>query len=889
MKFFKILAFLFLIKIANSQTFNLLDIDTGAREKSLANSLNSSEDSVNTLFYNPAGLGNLKYFNFSVNYVSLFSELSYNSLAFSLPLKIGSIGFGVNSINLNQFNEITYGQKTENILIFKNFILSAGYGFKLVGKYSFGLTTKYFNSEIGGTKGNSFLFDIGAIIGDEILKFYDKIENNLKFGISIKNFGTELKFINKTEKLPTKLCLGLSYKPFNFITFTPEFNSYLYDDFLKRNIYKIGIELFPDFNINFGLGFEINKNRTIFNFGLGIGSEILKNNFKFNIAYSGNSELGNSLYFTLNIFKQAPVLYRKEMQIKIIQMLNLPKTKKFFTFNYEKESLPISIENLTTSDELKEISETFYTEIINLIKTNKNFTISEKPVCLLKYYIEKKEEKNFMHFFIFNNIENVELKKYKINLKDSIDFKKISESIVKLLNEKYLDNFYTKLTINSQPSDASFFLNDKFIGKTPITIENILIGNYKIKIEKSKNDYIIDEVKVKSQTENKFFYNLEKSFEIPEIYNIKLRTKTEEASLKDYLEIFKILFKEKSEYFKDYINLSDENSHLIVDLNFSRYGENYKVNVTISDILQKKVDNIKFEKIFKTDNELTSIVDYTLNFIIEYILEMRKKFPIKKNYAFLEGNTFPDGLKFSLNNKTYISPCIISNLSSQSYEISILDENKILYSGEIFLKEKFTNYFNFIKYYRDDFSKISKKFWEEIYYSFEHQGLAVKKIKENNGSYYIKLKSDIPEEDLKEKISFGLISKEFVVTPIDFRIKFKAVNIKKGEFYFGVIDDDKQNLFIKFNNKCYIFYKSEKEELKKVKIITPFKDENEKFHTLRILYNNNIAEGFVDDIKIDEIKINLNNRIKFYIIAESYSGKIEIDIKDFLAKQVFAF
>ncbi|MFH1282157.1 MAG: hypothetical protein ABII27_00655, partial [bacterium] len=90
-----VMVFLFLFGIPNTIHASFEDIGIGARATGLANAFVGDADDVYGMYYNPAGLVQLEYPEFSSYYGKMYmnlsddSNLGHNFFAYAHPLRIG--------------------------------------------------------------------------------------------------------------------------------------------------------------------------------------------------------------------------------------------------------------------------------------------------------------------------------------------------------------------------------------------------------------------------------------------------------------------------------------------------------------------------------------------------------------------------------------------------------------------------------------------------------------------------------------------------------------------------------------------------------------------------------------------------------------------------------
>ncbi len=176
--------------------------DIGARAAGLNGAFTSLSNNSLAIFYNPSGLGQLKYREVSVFYSPSpfgISEISTAALTYAEPLKFGTLGLGIRTYGFDLYRET-------------NAILSYGNNFR--EKIFYGLNVNYYNLDIQNyNSASAFGADIGAMA---------YITDFLRWGFFAKNI-TGTKIGSSKEKLAQVYRTGLNAQPRNDINVILEF------------------------------------------------------------------------------------------------------------------------------------------------------------------------------------------------------------------------------------------------------------------------------------------------------------------------------------------------------------------------------------------------------------------------------------------------------------------------------------------------------------------------------------------------------------------------------------------------------------------------------------------------------------------------------------------
>lgn len=178
-------------KPCNAQFEN---IDLGARAVGLNGAFTSLSNNSLAIFYNPAGLGQIKYRDFSVFYNPApfgLTELSTAAFTYAEPMKFGVLGAGLRTYGFDLYKET-------------NILLSYGNSYKNRVFYGINMNFYHLNIQNYGSA-SSFGVDVGAMA---------YINKYLRWGFFGKNI-TGSTIGTSKEKIAQVYRTGLNYKPLN--------------------------------------------------------------------------------------------------------------------------------------------------------------------------------------------------------------------------------------------------------------------------------------------------------------------------------------------------------------------------------------------------------------------------------------------------------------------------------------------------------------------------------------------------------------------------------------------------------------------------------------------------------------------------------------------------
>ena len=186
------IAILVLFLNSNTSRAQFENFDIGARAVALNGAYTSLSNNSLSIFYNPSGLGQVKYRELSAYYSPApfgLTELSTASLTFAEPTKYGTLGLGIKTYGYELYRE-------------NNFILSYGNSYK--GKLFYGLNLNYYNLKIQNyNSASAFGLDVGVMA---------YIYKSVRWGFFGKNI-TGSKIGEANEKIAQVYRTGINYQP----------------------------------------------------------------------------------------------------------------------------------------------------------------------------------------------------------------------------------------------------------------------------------------------------------------------------------------------------------------------------------------------------------------------------------------------------------------------------------------------------------------------------------------------------------------------------------------------------------------------------------------------------------------------------------------------------
>ena len=305
-------------------------------------------DNSMAIFWNPAGLGFLDYYNYGNDWedpkpfkqVSLsFSPwlpqfnadlyYSYASAAWHFE-DIGTLGANFMFMNLGEFQRTDINGKQLGKFTANEFSLAVAFGTLVTRDLSLGANLKYIRSNLtpgsqtqAAAIGNSAALDIGVLWKPQDLPL---VGDKISLGFNLQNLGPKITYINESDPLPTNIKLGIAanvYKDeFNDLLLSVDFGKLLVKRDTLGGSDPVPTSLFtgwdtPGRELSFGMEYWYEKvfavrggyftepsnlgGRQFWNLGLGVRYKIFTLDFGYLLTTNENNPLANTMRFSVLI------------------------------------------------------------------------------------------------------------------------------------------------------------------------------------------------------------------------------------------------------------------------------------------------------------------------------------------------------------------------------------------------------------------------------------------------------------------------------------------------------------------------------------------------------------------------------------------------------------
>ena len=268
---------------------DFLNIGIGAKAGGMGGAFVGLADDPSAIYWNPAGLTQLGCPQIMFVHNQWAQDIRYEYLGYALPIDPkNTVAAAVMFLHMGEILGYDENDKPTSFFSAYDAAMLLGYSRKISSHLSLGWTAKGILEKLEDQKAQALAFDLGL--------FYDSYI--LSFGLSLRNLGTKLKFIEKEHSLPTDLRVGIAFKALN--------NHLLLStdiDFLNDT--PPGIQQGIEYNfqnvlfIRSGIEYKTQNQSGGGSTKPAIGGGIRISKFQFDYTYSSVKSLGNLHNFSL--------------------------------------------------------------------------------------------------------------------------------------------------------------------------------------------------------------------------------------------------------------------------------------------------------------------------------------------------------------------------------------------------------------------------------------------------------------------------------------------------------------------------------------------------------------------------------------------------------------
>ncbi len=317
---------------AGTSGADFLEIGVGSRPLGMGEAFTAGTDDINSIYYNPAGLGTIRYPVLSIMHQELILDSRFENISAAFPLFYGFMGVSNSVFWVPPFDKSTSTATKRGPSTFQR-LLHAGVR-PVARLHGVGGSVKYIHQKIDTLTLHSAAVDFGVMKRLYMYSPFDAPIRNFVLGMSLQNIGTKA----KDDELPRLMRMGASYYPTRWLGLNLDLMQYFIDtsdlyDFtygfeesLRANL---GMELSYFNIIALRAGYRFNDSGT-YSLGMGFNYAVKDVGFSIDASYSDTGIFGPVYSFSIS-FKLIPKVITVEDQLKA--EAHYQKAIKFYIAN----------------------------------------------------------------------------------------------------------------------------------------------------------------------------------------------------------------------------------------------------------------------------------------------------------------------------------------------------------------------------------------------------------------------------------------------------------------------------------------------------------------------------------------------------------------------------
>ncbi len=194
-----------------------LRISVGARANGMGGAFSGVSNDLSALFYNPAGLVDIKGYNANISYSQWFGGYTHNYLAGVMPVaEKYKVGLSITNLSSGDIPITTLDDENRlgNSYSINDIAIGASFAGFLTEQFSFGVNLKYVQNTIYSMSAPGLFVDIGTLY-----RF-----GGYRVGFAMSNLGPQMQFSGANLNLKADLISQLQYQKLDASLLSSPFN-----------------------------------------------------------------------------------------------------------------------------------------------------------------------------------------------------------------------------------------------------------------------------------------------------------------------------------------------------------------------------------------------------------------------------------------------------------------------------------------------------------------------------------------------------------------------------------------------------------------------------------------------------------------------------------------
>lgn len=299
----------------SAEAFPILSSDVGSRAIGMGGSFAAVADDFSSVYYNPAGLGQIWQSQLFLNHESYLGSSVYETAGFIDPLKAGTLALGLSYVNYGSFDLRDSSGNLQGSYAPFDTDLRGAFGFQLANNLYAGLGSEWARQQITNYVYTALVWNFGFLL---------KPSPVLSFGLGVQNLGVE----NLNSELPTEIIGGTAYhislahKDSQSLLLTAGGDYSLESDSHLRAGFEYAF--INNFFLRGGYVYDLQSSGLGWQKGIGFGAGVKIEHFKLDYSFTFDGDLGNVQTVALTVY--FPPFIKPTPEPKVAALLSAPVT-----------------------------------------------------------------------------------------------------------------------------------------------------------------------------------------------------------------------------------------------------------------------------------------------------------------------------------------------------------------------------------------------------------------------------------------------------------------------------------------------------------------------------------------------------------------------------------
>jgi hypothetical protein len=278
-----------------STSGQFLKIGVSARAVGMAEAFLAVADDASALYYNPAGLVHVEGGELFATHVALPADVNYEytGVVWRLGENLLGLSFGALYTDAMMVTTPTHPEGTGEEFMYSCFQGGLTYARALTDRFSFGATMRHIRMYPmdGEYTMKAWCGDVGSL--------YHIGYRNLRFGVRIANFGSDLEAIEESYALPVSISLGIASEPYQAGPHVLTLAGLATKPADNVEYYNLGTEYWYNDMVALRAGYAFEHDTLSWNLGAGFKIRAVGGEFRVDYSYSGMDYLDDVQRITI--------------------------------------------------------------------------------------------------------------------------------------------------------------------------------------------------------------------------------------------------------------------------------------------------------------------------------------------------------------------------------------------------------------------------------------------------------------------------------------------------------------------------------------------------------------------------------------------------------------